>query len=78
MVSLNLYDIMQIRDAKFGGKKIGFKLKCEIESHAESSPKSVGILTGLRCISGSNLEILTSFGDDLFSGQAQNGVNFDF
>ena len=32
----------------------------------------------LRCIFVPNLEIITSIGGDLWHGQAQNGVNFDF
>ena len=32
----------------------------------------------LRCIFVPNLEIVTSIGGELWYGQAQNGVNFDF
>ena len=32
----------------------------------------------LRCIFVPNLEIVTSIGGELWHGQAQNGVNFDF
>ena len=32
----------------------------------------------LRCIFVQNLEIVTSIGGELWHGQAQNGVNFDF
>ena len=32
----------------------------------------------LRCIFVSNLEIVTSIGGELWHGQAQNGLNFDF
>ena len=32
----------------------------------------------LRCIFFSNLEIVTSIDGELWHGQAQNGVNFDF
>ena len=32
----------------------------------------------LRCIFVPNLEIVTSTGGELWQGQAQNGVNFDF
>ena len=38
----------------------------------------VGIWTVLRCIFVPNLEIITSIGGELWYGQAQNGVNFDF
>ena len=32
----------------------------------------------LRCIFVTNLEIITSIGGELWYGQAQNGVNFDY
>ena len=32
----------------------------------------------LRCIFVPNLEIVTAIGGELWHGQAQNGVNFDF
>ena len=32
----------------------------------------------LRCICAPNLEVVTSIGGELWHGQAQNGVNFDF
>ena len=32
----------------------------------------------LRCIFAPNLEIVTSIDGELWHGQAQNGVNFDF
>ena len=32
----------------------------------------------LRCIFVPNLEIVTSIGGELWHGQAQNGVNFEF
>ena len=38
----------------------------------------VGIWTVLRCIFVPNLEIVTLIGGELWHGQAQNGVNFDF
>ena len=38
----------------------------------------VGIWIVLRCICVPNLEIVTSIGGELWYGQAQNGVNFDF
>ena len=38
----------------------------------------LNVLTGIRCIVGPNLEILTSIKGDLSCGQTQNEVNFDF
>ena len=60
------------------GRKMGFKIKNEIEDHYQSIPKLTGMLTELRCIIGQNLEILTSTGGEWSCGQAQNCVNFDF
>ena len=54
-----------------------FEIKNETEHQGQSSPKSIGTLTVLRCIFGPNLEILTSIGGDFSHRQAQNGVNFD-
>ena len=45
---------------------------------AQSTPKTIGILTKVFCISGPNLVVLARTGDELSHGQAQNGVNFDF
>ena len=56
----------------------GFEIKNWIEDQFWSSPKLVGIWTVLRCIFVLNLEIVTSIGGELWHGQAQNGVNFDF
>ena len=56
----------------------GFEIKNWIEDQYQSSPKLVGIWTVLRCIFVLNLEIVTSTGGELWHGQAQNGVNFDF
>ena len=56
----------------------GFGIKNWIEDQFQSSPKLVGIWTVLRCIFVPNLEIVTSIGGELWHGQAQNGVNFDF
>ena len=53
----------------------GFEIKNWIEDQFKSIPKLVGIWT---CIFVLNLEIVTSIGGELWHGQAQNGVNFDF
>ena len=59
-------------------RKINLTLKNETEAECLSRPKSVGILTALRCISGPNLAILAWAGDKLSHGQAQSEVKFDF
>ena len=56
----------------------GFEIKNWIEDQFQSSPKLVGIWTVQRCIFVPNLQIVTSIGGELWHGQAQNGVNFDF
>ena len=56
----------------------GFEIKNWIEDKFQSSPKLVGIWTVLGCIFVPNLEIVTSISGELWHGQAQNGVNFDF
>ena len=46
--------------------------------HAQSTPKTTGILTKVFSTSSSNLKVLAWTGDELSHGQAQNGINFDF
>ena len=46
--------------------------------HAQSTPKTIGILTNVFSTFGSNLVALAWTGDELSRGQAQNEVNFDF
>ena len=46
--------------------------------HAQSTPKTTGILTKVFSTSGPNLVALARTCDELSHGQAQNGVNFDF
>ena len=55
-----------------------FEIENWIEDQFHSSPKLVGIWTVLKCIFVLNLEIVTSIGGELWHGQSQNGVNFDF
>ena len=59
-------------------RKIDFTIKIESEAEGLSRPKSIGILTVLRCISCPDLVILAYTGDKLSCGQAQNEVKFDF
>ena len=56
----------------------GFEIKNWFEDQFQSSPKLVMIWTVLRCIFVPNFEIVTSIHGELWYGQAQNGVNFDF
>ena len=56
----------------------GFEIKNWIEDQFQSIPKLVGIGTVLRCIFVPNLEIVTSIGGELWHGQTQNGVKFEF
>ena len=58
-------------------RKIGVTIKNETEAEGLSGPKSLRILTVLRCISGLNLLILAWAGDKLSWAQAQNEVKFD-
>ena len=51
-----------------------FEIKNWIEDQFQSSPKSVGIWTVLRCIFVPNLEIVTSIGGELWHAQVQNGI----
>ena len=60
------------------GREIGFKIENKSEYQNQSSPKLTGILTVLRCIIGPNLVILTWTTDELWCGQAQNEVKFEF
>ena len=40
------------------GINLDFKVKFDLEDQGQSTPKTIGILTVLRCISGPNLVIL--------------------
>ena len=55
-----------------------FEIKNQMESHGQSSPKLIGILTVLRCIFGPYLKILTRIGGELLCGQVQNGIKMSF
>ena len=73
-VSLN---IIQKSANKFG-RKIGFKVENEDEDQNQPSLKFMGTLTVLTCIFGPNLVILAWTANELWGGQAQNEVKFDF
>ena len=55
-----------------------FENKLNLICQAQSTPRTIGILTKVFCTSGPYLVVLAWTGDELSRGQAQNGVNFDF
>ena len=73
---LQVSQIFQRR--KSDANKQDFENKLNFTSHAQSTPKTTGILTKVFSTSGPNLVALAWKGDELSRGQAQNGVNFDF
>ena len=70
-------NIIQKSANKFG-RKIVFKIANKSADQYQSSPKLIGILTVLRCIFGPNLVILAWTADELWDGQTQKEVKFDF
>ena len=75
--SLNRWQELSCRQAQ-NGIKFEFQVKIDPEDQGWSTPKSIGILTVLRCIFGPNLVTLAWTDDKLSPGQAQNDVKFDF
>ena len=63
---------------KGDANKQDFENKLNLTCHAQSTPKTIGILTKVFCTSGPNLVVLAWTGDELSGGKAQNGVNFDW
>ena len=63
---------------KSDADKGDFENKLNLTCQAQSTPKTIGILTKVFCTSSPNLVVLARTGDELSHGQAQNGVNFDF
>ena len=49
-----------------------FQVKFDLEGQGQSTPKTIGILTKLFCMSGSNLVILAGTSDKLLRGQARD------
>ena len=49
-----------------------FQVKFHLEGQGQSTPKTIGMLTKLFCMSGSNLVILAGIGDKLSRGQARD------
>ena len=52
-------------------------IKCDFEGQGQLPPNIIEIVTKLFCTSGPNLVILASMGNELWCGQAKNGVNSD-
>ena len=73
---LQVSQIFQRR--KRDANKQDFENKINWTCHAQSPPKTSGILTKVLSTSGPNLVALAWTGDELPRGQPQNGVNFDF
>ena len=73
---LQVSQIFQRR--KSDANKPDFENELNLTCHAQSTPKTTGILTKVFSTSGPNLVALAWTGDELSRGQAQNGVNFDF
>ena len=63
---------------KSDANKQDFENKLNLTCQAQSTPKTIEILTKVFCTSGPNLVALARTGDELSHGHAQNGVNFDF
>ena len=59
-------------------KKFGCQVKFDLEGQGLSTPKTIRILSILRCISGPNLVILGWAGDEISCRQTQNEVKFKF
>ena len=72
---LQVSQIFQRR--KSDANKQDFENEFNLTCHAQSPPKTTGILTKVFSTSGPNLVALAWTGDELSRGQAQNGVNFD-
>ena len=79
ILSIRFLQVSQIfQRRKSDANKQEFENKLNLTCQAQSTPKTIGILTRVFCTSGPNLVILARMGDELLHGQAQNGVNFDF
>ena len=77
--SIRFLQVSQIfQRHKSDANKQDFENKLNLTCQAQSTPKTIGILTKLFCTSGPNLVVLARTGDELSHGLAQNGVNFDF
>ena len=59
-------------------ENLTFQVKFDLEGQGQLPSKTTKVLTKLFCTSGPNLVILAWMGNELWCGQAQNGVNSDF
>ena len=59
-------------------ENLTFYVIFDLEGQGQLPRKTIGILTKVFCISGPNVVILAWISGELWCGQAQNGVNFDF
>ena len=73
---LQVSQIFQRR--KSDANKQDFENKLNLTCQAQSTPKTIGILTKVFWTSGPNSVVLAWTNDELSHGQAKNGVNFDF
>ena len=77
--SIRFLQVSQIfQRRKSDANKQDFENMLNLTCQAQSTPKTIGILTKVFCTSGPNLVVLAPTGDELLHGLAQNGVNFDF
>ena len=63
---------------KSDANKQDFENKLNLTCQAQSTPKTIGILTKVFWTSGPNSVVLAWTDDESSHGQAQNGINFDF
>ena len=59
-------------------ENLTFQVIIDIEGQGQLPLKTIGFLTKVFCTSSQNLVILAWMGGELWWGQPQNGVNFDF
>ena len=67
-----------IQRRKSDANKQDFENFLNLTWQAQSTPKTIEILTKVFCTRGPNLVVLAWTGDVLSRGQTLNGVNFDF
>ena len=76
---IRFWQVSQIfQRRKSDANKQDFENTLNLTCHAQSTPKTTGILTKVFSTSGPNLVALAWAGDELLRGQAQNRVNFDY
>ena len=63
---------------KSDANKQDFENEFYLTCQAQSTPKTIGILTKVFCTSGPNFVVLAWTGNELLHGQAQNGEILTF